>query len=491
METKFYTMKRALKLRDNYLRNEDELLRTEYNKLKERREKGENIAISTLNAIVEKVKKSNRQFYELKEERKNYDEAFNAYVTLRLESIKNRDNADLAAQAEEVLEKLITLHNELAKKYDKKLVISNELEPIDFIKDEELENQTPSQSLVVAEQPVKPIKKGKKKKLGIIAGVLAAVALLAAAYGIGKSSKDEQVVKNPESAIEDVIDKPEQDNIEGVIIEEKPFKSYGEFTDASNQEQVEERANEIINTYYAPFMDQLPENMKSLITVDNIANVIRVMNGELPLDENGNRTYGANTVDDYANLFVNLTADIPSAPALGDVHNVPAYVFAEDNSELADYIYNYDVEYANIAKGRNEQSAEITRTAIANLGEKFWNEWTLQGMHGDNNPYLFPAEQRLFAYLGSFGKYGTYAFEYNLNAMQPVCIEACIDYSTKEKEELSVNEIFVGYTSGQYDTVIAKAAGIDADKEPDSVAFTQDLQEGLDYKYSKIAQRIL
>jgi len=476
METKFNTMKGILKLKQSHLVAEDKLLRGGYANLKSRKEEGENISSSQFNEIVEKIKKSNAEYYVVVEETKKYDEAYDIYATLRAESIKDKDNVQLAEKCDHALESFLAIHNELANKYGEKLAVNKPAEPIDFVKDE------PN------EEPVKPVKKGKNKKVGIIAGILAGVALLAAAYGIGKSSNNERVENRPGTVIEEVVDKPEEDT----IIEEKPFKSYGNFTDASNEKQVEERANEIINTYYAPFMDQLPENMKSLITVDNIANVIRVMNGELPLDENGNRTYGANTVDDYANLFVNLIADIPSAPALGDVYNVPAYVFAEDNSELANYIYNYDVEYANIAKGRNEQSAEMTRTAIANLGEKFWNEWTLQGMHGDTNPYLFGAEQRLFAYLGSFGKYGTYAFEYNLNAMQPVCIEACIDYYTKEMQELSVNEIFVGYTSGQYDTVIAKAAGVgDGGKEPDSIAFTQDLQDELDYKYSKIAQRKL
>ena len=326
METKFYTMKSTLKLKDSYLRGEDKLLREEYNRLKARKENGENVSVSELNKIVRKVKESNAQFYELKNERERYEEAYNIYSSLRAESIKDRDNVELAAKCDHALENLLTIHNELAVKYGEKMTINKSSDPIHFVKD-------PTQ-----EEPVKPVKKGKNKKTGIIAGVLAAVALLAAAYGIGKSSNNEKVENRPGTVIEEVVDKPEEDT----IIEEKPFKSYGEFTDASNEKQVEERANEIINTYYAPFMDQLPENMKSLITVDNIANVIRVMNGELPLDENGNRTYGANTVDDYANLFVNLIADIPSAPALGDVHNVPAYVFAEDNSELSNYIYNYD-----------------------------------------------------------------------------------------------------------------------------------------------------
>ena len=115
-----------------------------------------------------------------------------------------------------------------------------------------------------------------------------------------------------------------------------------------------------------------------------------------------------------------------------------------------------------------------------------WNEWSLQGMFGDTNPYNFEAKDRLMAYLSTMAPYAAYAFEYNLNSMQPVCIDACVDYSSKLIQQLSVNEIFVGITSGKWDTVIAKAAGIDVDCEPDSIAFTQDLLDELEYQYNHL-----
>ena len=58
-------------------------------------------------------------------------------------------------------------------------------------------------------------------------------------------------------------------------------------------------------------------------------------------------------------------------------------------------------------------------------------------------------------------------------------------------KQLTVNEIFVGVTSGEYDTVIAKAAGIEVDKEPDSIAFDQDLRDQLEFKYRELKQMTL
>lgn len=120
-----------------------------------------------------------------------------------------------------------------------------------------------------------------------------------------------------------------------------------------------------------------------------------------------------------------------------------------------------------------------------------WNQWVLQGMHEGPSPYDLPASQRNLAFLGTMAPYAPYAFEYNLNAMQPVCIEACVDYNTKEKVEVTVSEIYKGYTSGEWDTVIAKAAGLPINAEPDSIAFHQDLTDQLEYQASQLVTKKL
>lgn len=278
---------------------------------------------------------------------------------------------------------------------------------------------------------------------------------------------------------------------------------YGTFLDVKNDEQVNARAQYIIDTYYSQFMNKLSDQEKSLITRENIANVIRVMAGELAVDENGNKYMDGNIVDNYGQMFTSLVGDIPSSPQLdGYRYNIPTYLFSTDGSKLSQFLMNYDASYQKITNGYNQASNQrilgegvnggtVVREGISELGHRFWNEWVMQGIFGDVNPYNFDAKDRLFAYLGSFAKYGTYAFEYNLDARQAVCIPVCVNYDTKEINELPVNEIFVGYASGEWNNVIAKAAGIEANAEPDSVYFTQDLMDELTWKYNNLHQMSL
>ena len=275
---------------------------------------------------------------------------------------------------------------------------------------------------------------------------------------------------------------------------------YGTFFDVTNDEQVNARAQYIIDNYYSQFMNQLSESERSIITRENIANVIRVMAGELPLDENGNKVMDANIVDNYGAMYTELVGELGSSPQLeGRYFNIPAHLFTTDGTELSEFIKGYDEAYQTITNGFNKaaderlQGVEVTggtmvREGISTLGTKYWNEWVMQGIYGDTNPYNFSAKDRLFAYLSSFAKYGQTALEYNLDSMQAVCIPVCVNYETKEINEISVNEIFFGYASGEWDTVIAKLAGVEAHAEPDSVAFTQDLFDELNWKYNNLKQ---
>ncbi len=303
-----------------------------------------------------------------------------------------------------------------------------------------------------------------------------------------ESENDLEVTPSPEvteEITEEVVELPETTETPNLTSNLK-LGEFGTFTDITNDEQVNARAQYIYDNYYKQFLGQMTQGEQDYVTVDKIANVIRVMNGELPVDENGNKIFDINMVDDWGQVYTELIGNYASSPEFDQVYHVPTYLFTLDNTELQDFVKRYDEDYAKIAEGRNERSAEKTRAAIASLGEKMWNEWAVQGMYGDMNPYNFNAKDRLFAYMSTMAPYASYAFEYNLNAMQPVCIYSCIDYNSKEMQEIPVNEIFVGITSGQWNTVIAKAAGVEVDAEPESIAFTQDLLDTLEYKYDHL-----
>ena len=276
---------------------------------------------------------------------------------------------------------------------------------------------------------------------------------------------------------------------------------YGTFFDVTDKAQVEARAQYILDTYYAPFMDQLSENEREFLNVETIANIIRVMNGELPIDENGNVIEDANVVDNYGQKYTVIVGDLGSSPKLeGRLYNIPSHMFTIDGSRMSEFLKPYDEAYQLMVDGNNQAidqrlageevtGATILRQGIADWGTKVWYEWVMQGVFGDTNPYNIDAKDRLDIFMGTFVKYGQYAYEYNSNSLQPVCVTVCVNEETKEMMEIPVNAIYEGYISGVWDTVIAKKAGFEVPAIPDSIAFTQDLMDELTWKYNNLYQR--
>ena len=257
---------------------------------------------------------------------------------------------------------------------------------------------------------------------------------------------------------------------------------YGTFTDITNEEQVLARAKYIFDNYYAPIYDKLDEGQKQLITVDNIANMIRVMNAELPVDENGYQFFDGVTVDDYTQVLVEAYVNAPSNEGLEYKH-FPAYLLTVDGSEVSEFIKSYDVIYDKLAYSMSNHDDVQASDAIACLGYKFWNEWYLQGMYGDTNPHLFDTDLKYLAFIATVEPYNTTALEWHLSEQQPVCIEACIDYNTGEKSLLSVNDIKVALETGAWNNVSARLAGIDAEPNPWLGLYWEALNDQLTWKY--------
>lgn len=433
----------------------------------------------------ENIESQNEKAKEAQEAYKGYktaDKELKTYLGLDAkikeldETIKKLDeDSEEYMEASEKFTKALTsfynLEDSLSKKYG--------------ITVEKVEEEKPVEEAEPEEYEVKEPKKGSKLTK-VIAGVLAVAAAAGFGYGLRGCSANTQ---DANVAVVDT-DLNEDEELTG---------EYGQFKDVTNDEQINARANYLYNTYFEQFRSKLTPTEQEMITPEKIANIIRVANGELPLDSEGNKYYDANLTDDYIQALTKITADLPSSPALDKIYNVPTHLFAVDGSDLSNFMMKYDEDYEKVAEARNNRDGAKAQEAIASLGKKLWYEWSLQGMNYEidgkmtdyKSPFDLPAKERALALNASVAKYGPYVFEYNLNAMQPVCIDACVDYYSKTMKQLTVNEIFVGVTSGEYDTVIAKAAGIEVDKEPDSIAFDQDLRDELEFKYKELKQMTL
>lgn len=412
--------------------------------------------IKELNKIVDAIREVQSDFKKAKQDESYYK---TAYEKLNASSTE--------ADKKAAKEKLTAIESALATKYGVEL---EELIPV--LEDDE--------ELAVSEEEVENVvapKEGLGKKIakwGLL--TVGAIGLVGTAVHTGLLIGDR--------ICEDNEDEKDKD-------EDLELGEYGTFKDITDQEQVEARAQYLYDEYFSDFVGQLPAGDQALVTPEKLANIIRVLNGELPLDSEGNKYFDANLVDDFGQAYVKIVCDLPSSPNLDKIYHVPSHLFTIDGSDLSNFMKAYDTDYANIAEGRNNRDGEKTRDAIASLGQKMWDQWVLQGMHEGPSPYDLPASQRNLAFLGTMAPYAPYAFEYNLNAMQPVCIEACVNYSTKEKMEITVSEIYKGYTSGLWDTVIAKAAGLPIEAEPDSIAFHQDLTDQLEYQQSQLVTKKL
>lgn len=435
--------------------------------------------IEAQNAKAKEAQEAYKKYMAADKELKSYKELNAELEEIYKASLALEEGSDEEKEASKKFMKAVSNFN----KFESSLIEKYNVPVEEEKKEQEVEPTVVEEE--TEEYENKENKKGGKAKK-VIAGVLALAAAAGLGYGLrGCSAK----TQDGDIAIVDT----------DTDIDEELTGKYGQFKDVTNDEQVNARANYLYNTYFEQFRSKLTPTEQEMITPEKIANIIRVANGELPLDADGNKYFDSNLTDDYIQALTKITADLPSSPALDKIYNVPTHLFAVDGSDLSNFMMKYDEDYENVADARNNRDGEKAQAAIASLGQKLWYEWSLQGMNYEidgqmtdyKSPFDLPAKERALALNASVAKYGPYVFEYNLNAMQPVCIDACVDYYTKTMKKLTVNEIFVGVTSGEYDTVIAKAAGIEVDKEPDSIAFDQDLRDELEFKYKELKQMTL
>ncbi len=233
---------------------------------------------------------------------------------------------------------------------------------------------------------------------------------------------------------------------------------YGTFFDVEDEEQVNARAQYIYDNYFAN-NTSLTEEQKQLITVEKIANTIRVMNGVLPLDKDGNAFLKGNTLNDYSNVLYEMVVNVGSNDNLNYTY-FPAYLLAVDGSEESEYIKSYSPIYEKLVYALNEHDDEQVQDAIACLGYKFYNEWYLQGMYeGFENPHFLRTDVKYLTFISTIEPFFGTALEWHLSERKPVCIEACVDYNTGEKELLTVNAIANALRTGAWSDVSAKLAG--------------------------------
>lgn len=303
------------------------------------------------------------------------------------------------------------------------------------------------------------------------------------------------VVTEPEVTVQTVSKEPVAEANEPVavqtVVQNVITGEYGTFFDASDYEQVMARAQYIYNTYFAPIINELAPEERVNLTVDKIADTIRCLNAQFPLDENGNIKYNGNTVITVSNYLSDYIANVPTSKQLSKFYHVPAHLFTVDGSKVSEFIKSYDDLYDKLINGLNIHDTEEIEDAIACIGYKFWNEWYLMGPNGEVNPHNFDEELKYLAFKATTIPYTTTGIPYNLNAQRPVCIDACIDYLTQELDTLSVTEIYNALNTGDWNNVAARLAGANESTISFPQSFGLLLKNELDWQYQNSQTRKL
>ena len=133
----------------------------------------------------------------------------------------------------------------------------------------------------------------------------------------GKDDEDKTKDETTEST-EETIDKEVEEANRIRNVDTEVYGMTSALTDASDEKQVMQRANDIYNTYIN--IDSMPAAIKQQLSVERIANFIRMANGEFAL-EDGQIDYNGSMFDEMGN-FIN------------SYHNATSFVEFKTNLEF-------------------------------------------------------------------------------------------------------------------------------------------------------------
>ena len=301
-----------------------------------------------------------------------------------------------------------------------------------------------------------------------------------------EETKVEETKEEETTQEETQVEETEETQVEETTQEETEERQlvlgeYGTFFDINNPEQVHARAQYIFDNYYADNAN-LTAQQKQLITVENLENTIRIMNGTLPVNEEGYEFFDGMTLNEYTNVLVEVVVN--SGSNVNDHYEYfPAYLLMIDGSEESEFVRSYSVIYDKLVYALNEHDDEQVQDAIACLGYKFLNEWYLQGMYGDTNPHLFGTDLKYLTFISTIEPYNTTAREWHLSEQTPVCITGCLNYETGEKELISVNDLVVALETGAWNNIGAKLGNMDVEPNPWLAEYYEALNDSLSWKY--------
>lgn len=423
------------------LMKKDKELRSKYGELVSKKASAEEInrvaAEDTL--VVDQIKKHEANRKEYSKLYKNLEAAKAAYA-----NNKTGDNKIAMEEAE------VAFNNFESKLLEQYAIVEQLPEPIE----EETVEEEPEQ-----EEP--EVVKEKENKTGkIILGTVAGIGILGTALHTGLILHDKAVEKD----VEEDKDADKEKEIE------KPFETYGNFTDVTDEEQVQERAEWYYNTFLAN-----QANNANPITVEDLANDIRVFNGEFKLDASGNPSYNDMDVV-QSSIDLHTIANYDSVSSLGNnIRFTPTAPLFVDGSLAQKGAIDLDNAMAKVVKAINADDKEAFIEASKEWGKVVVSMFDYEdmtgkyvGIHQVDAPTSFP----LFHAMNS--KYASTILEYSEANHIAICIPYCIDYCTNETKDVALSEIMYNLNERNIDAVAVRSGNLEQ-YEKNNVTLPEDL----------------
>lgn len=414
--------------------------------------KANGATVTELNKVAREAQNIRADYNKVDSDLKNYQARYE-----RMEEAKKKldeavsDESKVSAQIEyeAATEAFKTFENGLTEEYDPEL-------------EEEIKEES--------EETVKKQRGNGSRALAIILATVGAIGFLGAAHHACRDLNE----KNAVVETDEDLDESET--------EEKPFEEYGNFTSAQDEEQIQKRAEWIYNTY---LKDENNQGENSL-TLEDVKNDIRLMNGQFMLDGGGYTNYNDTDIIAVAN-DLHTIANYDSFKKVGNcISYTPMAPFFTDGSLAQKAALEMDRNMIDVVtairaddKDAFVEAARIWGTSYVNI----FNYCDLTGQHVSIRQVDAPSAFQLYHAINS--KYASTILEYSERNHLNICIDYCEDYETGKTNEVALSEIMYEINEKPIDAVAVRS-GNQEEYEANNLSLPEDLyQLAKDYYNSK------
>ena len=292
----------------------------------------------------------------------------------------------------------------------------------------------------------------KKPKNGLLKKVLSYVGIAALAggivYGATRCSKSNSA---------DVLVTDEQ--IEDTDLDEElePGEP-GTFKDASNDEEVNARIDWYFNNYFDKEYTDMNQIQKDSINKENLADIIKVVNGEIPEGFEMNELVNYN--NKLTQMFSTYLSTLERTEA-GNVGFIPSQYLYEDGSHEQKCAAELDAVMEPLIKAVNEHDNEEFKKYAVEFGELMRDQYYIPDAQANHynvrSIASFPSRMHLYGL--SYAMYAETIMEYGIVNNIDVCIPFCFN-SDGVVEEIPLSKLMATLDfvpMGQWEYVLKRA----------------------------------